>query len=32
MVSATIDLMPYTRGIADELCFVKSMYTEDVVS
>jgi hypothetical protein len=24
------ELMPYTAGIADELCFVKSMYTEAI--
>ena len=29
--AATVsDLMPYTAGIADELCFVKSMFTEQV--
>jgi hypothetical protein len=24
------DLLPYTAGIADELCFIKSLYTEQV--
>lgn len=24
------DLMPYTAGVADELCFIKSMYTEQI--
>jgi hypothetical protein len=24
------DLMPYTSGVVDELCFIKSMYTEQI--